>query len=112
MLTPPSRDVRWHDLGRTVFFLMTLPVLGASGLASAEQPCDRYPAKKQARCERLWTEINAESVAEMAQFGMDQLKRRQEGKISQEQHLQENSTFIKQSAEKRLRLLSERMGKE
>jgi len=51
-------------------------------------------------------------VAETAQFGMDQLRRRQEGKISQEQHLQENSTFIKQSAEKRLRLLSERMGKE
>ena len=50
--------------------------------------------------------------SEMVQFGMDQLRRRQEGKISQEQHLQENSTFIKQSAEKRLRLLSERMGKE
>ena len=48
----------------------------------------------------------------MAQFGMDQLKRRQEGKISQEEHLQENCTFIKQSAEKRLRLLSERMGRQ
>ena len=48
----------------------------------------------------------------MAQFGMDQLKRRQEGKITQEQHLQENTTFIKQSAEKRLRQLSERMVKE
>ena len=95
----------------TVSFLLTLPVLEMSGLAWAEQPCDRYPANKQARCERLWKEINAESVAEVAQFGMDQLKRRQEGKITQEQHLQENSTFIKQSAEKRLRLLSERMGK-
>ncbi len=99
-------------MGRTVFFLMTLPVLGASGLASAEQPCDRYPTNKQVRCERLWKEINAESVAEMAQFGMDQLKRREEGKITQEQHLQENTAFIKQSAEKRLRLLSERMDKE
>jgi len=95
-----------------VSFLLTLPVLQMSGLAWAEPPCDRYPANKQARCERLWKEINAESVAEMAQFGMDQLKRRQEGKISQEQHLQENSTFIKQSADKRLRLLRERMGKE
>lgn len=99
-------------MGRTVFFLMTLPVLGASDLASAEQPCDRYPVNKQSRCERLWKEINAESVAEVAQFGIDQLKRRQEGKISQEQHLQENTAFIKQSAEKRLRLLSERMEKE
>jgi len=48
----------------------------------------------------------------MAQFGVDQVKRRQEGTITQEQHLQENTAFIKQSAEKRLRLLSERMGKE
>lgn len=92
-----------------VCFLLTLPVLEMSGLAWAEQPCDRYPASKQGRCEWLWSEINAESVAEMAQFGMDQLKRRQEGKISQER---ENSTFIKQSAEKRLRLLVEQMGKE
>ncbi|HKW86799.1 MAG TPA: hypothetical protein VJM82_06995, partial [Nitrospiraceae bacterium] len=78
----------------------------------AEQPYDRYPVNKQARCERLWKEINAESVAVMAQFRMDQLKRRQEGKITQEQHLQENTAFIKQSAEKRLKLLSERMGRE
>jgi len=95
----------------TVSFLLTLPVLEMSALVWAEQPCDRYPANKQARCERLWNEINAESVAELAQFGMDQLKRRQEGKITQEQHLQENTTFIKQSAERRLRLLSESMGK-
>ena len=100
------------SLHSTVFLLLALPVLLTSGLASAEQPCDRYPVNKQTRCERLWKEINAESVAEMAKFGMDQLKRRQEGKITQEQHLQENTTFIKQSAEKRLRLLSERMGKE
>ena len=93
-------------------FLLTLPVLGTSGPVWAEQPCDRYPANKQARCERLWKEINAESVAEMAQFGMDQLKRREEGKITREQHLQENTAFIKQSAEKRLKLLGERMGKE
>lgn len=95
-----------------IYFLLTPPLLEMSGVAWAEQPCDRYPSNKQARCEGLWKEINAESVAEMAQFGMDQLKRRQEGKISREQHLQENSMFIRQSAEKRLRLLSERMGKE
>lgn len=95
-----------------IFFLMTLPVLAMPGPVWAEQPCDRYPINKQSRCKRLWKEINAESVAEMAQFGMDQLKRRQEGKISQGQHLQENTTFIKESAEKRLRLLSERMDKE
>ena len=36
---------------------------------------------------------------------MDQLNRRQEGKITAEQHLRENQAFIKQSAEKRLKLL-------
>ena len=96
----------------TVFSLLTLLTLGTLGLAWAEEPCGQYPVNKQARCERLWKEINEESVAEMARFGMDQLKRRQEGKITQEQHLQENMSFIKQSAEKRLRLLSERMRKE
>ena len=103
------KSVSTYSIG---LFLLTLPVLGTSGSAFAEQPCDRYPANKQARCERLWKEINAESVAEMAQFGMDQLKRREEGKITREQHLQENTAFIKQSAEKRLKLLGERMGKE
>gem|GEM_PF-4471620 len=90
----------------------TLPKdAGTSDLAWAEQPCDRYPIYKQGRCERLWREINSESVARIAQFGTDQSKRWQEGTIIQEQHLQENTAFIKLSAEKRLRLLSLRKGK-
>jgi len=54
---------------------------------------------------------SADAASEMAQFGRTQLKRRQEGTISQEQHLRENMAFIKHSAEKRLELLSEQMGK-
>jgi hypothetical protein len=60
----------------------------------------------------LWKQINDEAVTEMAQFGTSQLKRREEGKITAEQHLQENMAFIKQSGEKRLKLLGERMDKE
>jgi hypothetical protein len=78
----------------------------------AEQPCDRYPASDQMRCERVWKEINNEAVGEMADFGMRQLKRREEGKITQEQHLQQNFDFIKQSAQKRLKVLSERMSQD
>ena len=48
----------------------------------------------------------------IAQFGLDQLKRREEGKINAEQHLGENMAFIKQSTEKRLERLRSRMEKE
>jgi hypothetical protein len=48
----------------------------------------------------------------IAQFGLDQQKRREEGKINAEQHLGENMAFIKQSTEKRLARLKERMAKE
>lgn len=78
----------------------------------AEKPCDDYPKHKRARCEALWRQINADAVAEMAEFGFAQWKRREEGKITQEQHLRENFAFIQASAEKRLRLLAERMAKE
>ncbi len=81
-------------------------------LTSAEKPCDDYPQHKQKRCETLWKQINADAAAEMAQFGRTQLKRREEGTISKEQHLRENMAFIKQSADKRLRLLSKLMSKE
>jgi len=80
--------------------------------AQADKPCDDYPPTKQARCRTLWTQINREAETEMAQFGMAQLKRRQAGDISQEQHMAENFDFIKRSTEKRLRLLKERMAQE
>lgn len=92
-----------------------LCLLGAVAIpspTSAEKPCDDYPQHQQKRCETLWKQINADAEAEMAQFGRSQLKRREEGKISREQHVQENMAFIKRSADKRLRLLSELMGKE
>ena len=79
-------------------------LLTSSPPVQAEPPCDRYPLGEQKRC-------NAEAVSEVAQFGLDQLKRRQEGKITAEQHLQENTAFIKRSAEKRLKLLDERMAR-
>lgn len=90
--------------------MFVLGTLGTPGLTSAEKPCDDYPESKRKRCETLWKRINADAASEMAQFGRTQLKRRQEGTISQEQHLRENMAFIKHSAEKRLELLSEQMG--
>lgn len=91
--------------------MVALGLLGSPAAAVAGQPCDRYPREDQKRCETLWKEINAEAETEMSRFGLDQLQRRQEGKISQEQHLQENTAFIKRSAARRLQLLSERMGR-
>lgn len=93
-----------------------LPLLAglfwASQTAAADPPCDQYPQPQQPRCEKVWKQLNQESVADISRFGLDQLKRRQEGKISQEQHLKENMEFIKQSTDKRLKLLSERMAQE
>ncbi len=80
--------------------------------AAAEPPCDRYPTNKQERCAAIWKELNAQGEAEVAQFGLAQQKRREEGTITAEQHLQENIAFIKQATEKRLKLLDERMAKE
>jgi hypothetical protein len=91
---------------------IALIIFGASDAVWADQPCDRYPVQKQKRCETLWKQINDEAITEMAQFGTDQLRRREEGKITAEQHLKENMAFIKQSGEKRLKLLGERMDKE
>lgn len=92
--------------------LLALGMLGTPNAGSAGPPCDTYPEPTQPRCEKVWKDINTEAESEMAQFGLSQQKRRQAGKITQEQHLQENLAFIRRSAEKRLRLLIERMGKE
>ncbi len=79
---------------------------------SADPPCDRYPTAKQARCAAVWKELNQEDGPSIAQFGLAQQKRRDEGKINAEQHLSENMAFIKQSTEKRLERLKARMEKE
>jgi 50S ribosomal subunit-associated GTPase HflX len=77
-----------------------------------DPPCDKYPSAQQPRCAEIWKELNLEDGPIISQFGLDQLKRREEGKISAQQHLAENMTFIKQSTEKRLERLKERMAKE
>lgn len=97
---------------QVLLVMLTLCAWQLSYEAWAEKPCDDYPKSKQARCKALWKQINADAVAEMAEFGFAQLRRRQEGKISQEQHLRENFAFIQASAEKRLKLLAERMATE
>lgn len=96
--------------------LSTLPVGLALALpliaGAADPPCDRYPAAKQSRCAEIWKELNQEDGPTIAQFGLDQQKRRDEGKITAQQHLAENMAFIKQSTEKRLERLKARMAKE
>jgi len=79
---------------------------------AADPPCDKYPVAKQTTCAAIWKSLNDEDGPLIAQFGLDQLKRREAGKINAEQHLGENMAFIKQSTEKRLARLKERMAKE
>ncbi|MGQ0665944.1 MAG: hypothetical protein ACT4O4_02825 [Nitrospiraceae bacterium] len=79
---------------------------------AVDPPCDKYPPAKQQRCTEIWKELNKEDGPTIAQFGLDQQKRRDEGKINAQQHLAENMTFIKQSTEKRLERLKERIAKE
>jgi len=95
--------------------------LGAAGLItgllatpawSADPPCDKYPSAKQARCAEIWKALNQEDGPAIAQFGLDQQKRRDAGQINAEQHLAENMRFIKQSTEKRLERLKQRMANE
>lgn len=88
-------------------------LLGAAGPAAAiDPPCDAYPQAKHTRCVTIWKELNKEDGNAIAQFGLDQLKRREEGKINAQQHLAENMAYIKQSTEKRIARLKERMAKE
>ena len=97
--------MRWLWTAALSVFLVSEP-------AQAEKPCEDYPVKKRTRCEVVWKRINDEELGAVAEFGLRQLKRRQEGTITPEQHLKENMDFIKASGEKRLRLLSERMERE
>lgn len=80
--------------------------------AAAEPPCDKYPTDKQSRCADIWKELNKEDGPAIAQFGLDQQKRRDDGKITAQQHLSENMTFIRQSTERRLERLKARMAAE
>jgi hypothetical protein len=93
---------------------LTCTLLGGnwSSVWAADPPCDKYPSAKQARCAEIWKELNKEDGPSIAQFGLDQLKRREQGKINAEQHLGENMAFIKQSTDKRLERLRARMEKE
>lgn len=79
---------------------------------AADPPCDKYPVAKQTKCAEIWKALNQEDGPVIAQFGLDQLKRRENGTINAEQHLGENMAFIKHSTEKRLERLKERMAKE
>jgi hypothetical protein len=84
----------------------------ASQAWAADPPCDKYPEAKQARCAEVWKALNKEDGPAIAQFGLDQQKRRDEGTINAEQHLAQNMDFIKRSTEKRLERLKQRMAKE
>ena len=93
---------------------ITIMLLGLVGGAAGavDPPCDRYPAAKQPRCMEIWKDLYQEDGPVIAQFGLKQLKRREAGLINAEQHLAQNMDFIKQSTEKRLARLKERMAKE
>ena len=92
--------------------LVTLMGLAAEPAGAVDPPCDAYPPAKQVRCMEIWKDLYNEDGPVIAQFGLDQLKRREEGQITAQQHLAENMNFIKQSTEKRLARLNERMAKE
>lgn len=87
-------------------------VITSSVSFASDPPCDKYPSAKQSRCAEIWKELNKEDGPIIAQFGLDQQKRRDEGKINAQQHLAENMIFIKQSTERRIERLKERMVKE
>ena len=90
----------------------TLLEMNRNSAWAADPPCDKYPIVIQTKCAAIWKSLNQEDGPSIAQFGLDQLKRREEGKINAEQHLGENMAFIKQSTEKRLQRLKQRMEKE
>jgi hypothetical protein len=91
---------------------LILAVAGSETVGAVDAPCDAFPPGKQARCMEIWKDLYREDGPIIAQFGLDQLKRREEGKITAQQHLAQNQDFIKRSTEKRLAQLNERMAKE
>ena len=100
-----------QSLGRLATLIISLAAF-VPVASAADPPCDKYPPAKQSRCAEIWKELNREDGPVIAQFGLDQQKRRDEGKITAQQHLAENMIFIKQSTDKRTERLKERMAKE
>jgi hypothetical protein len=98
--------------GRMLPIIMTGLFVWLATAWAVDAPCDTYPTVKQARCAEMWKELNREDGPIIAQFGLEQQKRRDAGTINAQQHLAENMTFIKQSTEKRLARLKDRMSKE
>jgi hypothetical protein len=98
----------WWNLAAVIVCLTGI----ASVSLAAAPPCDKYPPAKQSRCAEIWKDLNQEDGPLIAQFGLDQQKRREEGKITAQQHLAENMAFIKQSTEKRIERLKDRIAKE
>ena len=92
--------------------IVVLASLSVGPVWAVDPPCDVYPPAKQVRCMEIWKDLYQEDGPVIAQFGLDQLKRREEGQITPEQHLAQNMDFIKQSTQKRLARLNERMAKE
>ena len=100
-----------QSLGRLATLIIGLSAF-APVASAADPPCDKYPPAKQSRCAEIWKELIKEDGPIIAQFGLHQQKRRDEGTINAQQHLAENMTFIKQSTDKRIERLKERMAKE
>jgi len=92
--------------------LLSFAITTQASAQPSNSPCGKYPPAKQSRCTEIWKELNQEDAPIIAQFGLDQQKRREEGKINAQQHLAENMAFIKQSTEKRLERLKERLAHE
>jgi hypothetical protein len=93
---------------------LILLLIGLTGepVWAVDPPCDVFPPAKQSRCVEIWKDLYQEDGPMIARFGLDQLKRREEGKITAQQHLVQNMDFIKQSTDKRLARLNERMARE
>ena len=98
------------DMKRSGITVLLLGLIGGIAWAT-DPPCDAYPKAKQPLCAEIWKDLNKEDGPAIAQFGLDQLKRREAGQITAEQHLAQNMGFIKQSTAKRLERLRERMAK-
>ncbi len=101
-----------QTLRARIGFLCSAVGLLSSAAWAADPPCDKFPAAKQARCAEIWKALNKEDGPSIAQFGLDQQKRRDAGQINAEQHLAQNMDFIRRSTEKRLERLKQRMARE
>ena len=64
--------------GSLSVILLTLALAAASHAEAADPPCDTYPVAKQTTGVAIWKSLNQEDGPLIAQFGLDQLKRREE----------------------------------